>query len=110
DALALHGDADTLAIGLTAHLHAGADHVCVQAIDEDPMPTYGAIAQSMGLCGPWHDPDDQWCHLGCLFVRWRAQEPQLRGGDHRCLSPILRSMPRCWTGPRRASLPTRPST
>jgi len=49
DALALHGDADTLAIGLTAHLHAGADHVCVQAIDEDPMPTYGAIAQSMGL-------------------------------------------------------------
>lgn len=47
DALALHGDPDTIATGITAHLDAGADHVCVQAIGEDPLPTYRALAESM---------------------------------------------------------------
>lgn len=47
DALAVHGDAETVAAGLTAHLDAGADHVCLQALseDNDPLPTYRALAQ-----------------------------------------------------------------
>lgn len=51
DVLALHGDAETIAIGITAHLEAGADHVCIQAIDADPLPTYRAIAEAMQLGG-----------------------------------------------------------
>jgi probable F420-dependent oxidoreductase len=45
DALALHGDAETLARGITAHLDAGADHVCVQVLGEDPVPGYRALAE-----------------------------------------------------------------
>lgn len=47
DALAVHGDAAALARGLSAHLDAGADHVCVQVLpaDADPLPTYRAIAE-----------------------------------------------------------------
>lgn len=47
DALALHGDAETVATGITAHLDAGANHVCVQAIGDDPLPTYRALAEAM---------------------------------------------------------------
>lgn len=47
DALALHGDADTIAAGLTAHLDSGADHVCVQVLDDDPLPGYRALAGAM---------------------------------------------------------------
>ncbi|OZM71425.1 LLM class F420-dependent oxidoreductase [Amycolatopsis antarctica] len=46
DALALHGDAATVAGGVRAHLDAGADHVNVQVlpIDADPLPGYRALA------------------------------------------------------------------
>lgn len=44
DALALHGDAETIARGLTAHVEAGADHVTVQVLDTDPLPAYRALA------------------------------------------------------------------
>ncbi|WP_298182445.1 LLM class F420-dependent oxidoreductase [Saccharomonospora sp.] len=51
DALAVHGDADTIVRGVRAHLDAGADHVCVQVLpmDIDPLPAYRAIADAMGL-------------------------------------------------------------
>ncbi|HVV09665.1 LLM class F420-dependent oxidoreductase [Amycolatopsis sp.] len=45
DALALHGSAAEIAAGITAHLDAGADQVCVQVLDEDPLPGYRAVAQ-----------------------------------------------------------------
>ncbi len=45
DALALHGDAQTVATGVKAHLDAGADHVCVQVLGEDPRPGYRALAE-----------------------------------------------------------------
>jgi probable F420-dependent oxidoreductase len=45
DALALHGDAETIARGITAHLDAGADHVCVQALGPDPLATHRALAE-----------------------------------------------------------------
>jgi probable F420-dependent oxidoreductase len=44
DALALHGDAETVARGVTAHLEAGADHVCVQVLGGDPLGGYRALA------------------------------------------------------------------
>ncbi len=44
DALALHGDAETIARGLTAHVEAGADHVNIQVLDHDPLPVYRALA------------------------------------------------------------------
>lgn len=49
DALAIHGDAATVARGLRAHLDAGADHVCAQVLpsDLDPRPAYQAIAEAM---------------------------------------------------------------
>ncbi|HEX5119015.1 MAG TPA: LLM class F420-dependent oxidoreductase [Pseudonocardiaceae bacterium] len=45
DALAIHGDGETLAAGVTAHLDAGADHVCIQALGPDPLPAYRAVAE-----------------------------------------------------------------
>jgi probable F420-dependent oxidoreductase len=45
DDLALHGDAETVARGVTAHLDAGADHVAVQVLGEDPRPGYEALAK-----------------------------------------------------------------
>jgi probable F420-dependent oxidoreductase len=45
DALAVHGDGETLAAGVTAHLDAGADHVCIQALGPDPLPAYRAVAE-----------------------------------------------------------------
>jgi probable F420-dependent oxidoreductase len=47
DALALHGDAETIARGLTAHFDAGADHVSVQVLNEDPWPAYRALAEAL---------------------------------------------------------------
>ncbi|MPY95008.1 MAG: TIGR03620 family F420-dependent LLM class oxidoreductase [Acidimicrobiia bacterium] len=44
DALALHGDAQTISLGITAHLDAGADHVCIQALGPDPLATHRALA------------------------------------------------------------------
>jgi hypothetical protein len=31
--------------GVTAHLDAGADHVCIQALGPDPLPAYRAVAE-----------------------------------------------------------------
>ena len=45
DALALHGDAETISRGITAHLDAGADHVCIQALGPDPLATHRALAK-----------------------------------------------------------------
>ena len=45
DALAVHGDAETVARGITAHLDAGADHVPVQVLGDDPVPAYRALAE-----------------------------------------------------------------
>jgi probable F420-dependent oxidoreductase len=47
DALVLHGSVDEIAAGLRAHLDAGADHVGVQVLDDDPMPAYEALAGSL---------------------------------------------------------------
>ena len=47
DALALHGDAATIARGLAAHLEAGADQVIVQVLNEDPWPVYRALASEL---------------------------------------------------------------
>lgn len=44
DALALHGDAETIARGLNAHLEAGADHITIQVLDQDLLPAYRALA------------------------------------------------------------------
>jgi len=49
DALAIHGDGEALARGVTAHLDAGADHVAVQVLAKDPLPALRAIAASLGL-------------------------------------------------------------
>ncbi len=44
DALAVHGDAETVARGVTAHIEAGADHVNIQVLNSDPLPVYRALA------------------------------------------------------------------
>jgi probable F420-dependent oxidoreductase len=49
DALAVHGDADALGRGVTAHLDAGADHVAVQVLNPDPMPALRALAGTLKL-------------------------------------------------------------
>lgn len=52
DALVVHGDAAAVAAGLTAHLDAGADHVCVQVLTApgaDPLPDLRALAEALDL-------------------------------------------------------------
>jgi len=49
DALVVHGDAQALGRGVTAHLDAGADHVAVQVLGSDPRPALRALAGSLGL-------------------------------------------------------------
>jgi probable F420-dependent oxidoreductase len=52
DALVVHGDSATVAAGVTAHLDAGADHVCVQLLTApgtDPLPDLRALATAFGL-------------------------------------------------------------
>jgi probable F420-dependent oxidoreductase len=49
DALVVHGDAQALGRGVTAHLDAGADHVAVQVLGPDPRPALRALASSLGL-------------------------------------------------------------
>jgi probable F420-dependent oxidoreductase len=53
DELAVHGDVATVTAGLTAHLDAGADHVCAQVlpIDADPLPALRDIAEALNLPG-----------------------------------------------------------
>lgn len=47
DDLALHGDPGTVARGITAHLDAGADHVCVQLLGDDLRAGYRALAAEL---------------------------------------------------------------
>ncbi|MBO0826702.1 MAG: LLM class F420-dependent oxidoreductase [Streptosporangiales bacterium] len=49
DALAVHGDTETVARGVNAHLDAGADHVTIQALaaDDDPLPAYRELAAAL---------------------------------------------------------------
>ena len=47
DALALHGDAATIAAGLREHFEAGADQVIIQVLNEDPWPAYRALASEL---------------------------------------------------------------
>ena len=52
DALVAHGGPAEIAAQLTRHLDAGADHVCLQLITEepvDPLPGYRALAPALGL-------------------------------------------------------------
>jgi probable F420-dependent oxidoreductase len=52
DALAAHGSATEIATRLTAHLDAGADHVCLQlltALGADPVDSYRQIADALPL-------------------------------------------------------------
>ena len=49
DALVLHGDAEAIARGITAHLDAGADHVAIQVLDPDPRPALRALAGQLQL-------------------------------------------------------------
>jgi probable F420-dependent oxidoreductase len=52
DALAVHGDAATVAAGLTAHLDAGADHVCAQILVGDRAdyePALRSLAAALEL-------------------------------------------------------------
>jgi probable F420-dependent oxidoreductase len=54
DALVVHGDATDVAAGLTAHLDAGADHVCLQLLTApgtDPLPDLRALAAALQLEG-----------------------------------------------------------
>jgi probable F420-dependent oxidoreductase len=47
DALVLHGDAETVARGLRAHLEAGADHISIQVLGGDLIPAYRALAEAL---------------------------------------------------------------
>ena len=52
DALAVHGDAATVAAGLTAHLDAGADHICAQVLVGDVaeyIPALTSLAEALRL-------------------------------------------------------------
>jgi probable F420-dependent oxidoreductase len=49
DALAVHGDETAVTRGVTAHLDAGADHVAVQVLNEDPLPALRAISAQLQL-------------------------------------------------------------
>jgi probable F420-dependent oxidoreductase len=47
DALAPHGDAEAIASAARAHLEAGADHIAVQILGDDPRPGYRAVADHL---------------------------------------------------------------
>ena len=51
DELVLHGTAEEIAAGLRAHLEAGADHVSVHALGDDPMATLRPVALELELKG-----------------------------------------------------------
>jgi probable F420-dependent oxidoreductase len=48
DELVLHGSPDVIADGLRRHLDAGASHVCVQVIGDDPLGGYRKLAPFLG--------------------------------------------------------------
>lgn len=45
DALVLHGTPAEVGTGLRAHLEAGANHVGIQVLDDDPLPAYESLAE-----------------------------------------------------------------
>jgi probable F420-dependent oxidoreductase len=47
DALVLHGTVEYVAAGLTAHIEAGADHVGIQVIGDDPLQAYRELAEAL---------------------------------------------------------------
>jgi len=47
DAIVAHGDLDALTGRVRAHLDSGADHVCVQVLNEDPVPVLRGIAAAL---------------------------------------------------------------
>ena len=52
DAVVAHGPAEQVAARLTAHLDAGADHVCIQLLTRsgaDPVPQYAELSRALGL-------------------------------------------------------------
>ena len=47
DAVVLHGETKTIAEGLRAHLDAGANHVCIQALGGDLSADHAALAEAL---------------------------------------------------------------
>lgn len=47
DALVLHGDAARISAGIRAHVEAGADHVCIHSLRDDPMDEYRQLAAEL---------------------------------------------------------------
>jgi probable F420-dependent oxidoreductase len=47
DALVRHGTVEDVAAGLTAHIEAGADHVAIQVLGDDPPETYRELAEAL---------------------------------------------------------------
>ncbi|MGW3470136.1 LLM class F420-dependent oxidoreductase [Saccharopolyspora sp. NPDC000995] len=47
DAVALHGTTVEIAEGINAHLDAGANHVSIQALGDDPLASYRALAEAL---------------------------------------------------------------
>ena len=47
DAVVGHGDAEALVARVRAHLATGADHVCVQVLNDDPLPALRALARAI---------------------------------------------------------------
>jgi probable F420-dependent oxidoreductase len=47
DALVLHGTVEEVAAGLTAHLEAGADHVAIQVLGDEPLAMYRELSQAL---------------------------------------------------------------
>ncbi len=47
DALVLHGEPEEIAAGVHSHIEAGADHVAVQTLGEDPIGTYRTLAEAL---------------------------------------------------------------
>jgi len=45
DAVVAYGDAEAIAARVQAHLAGGADHVCVQVLNEDPLPALRELAR-----------------------------------------------------------------
>ena len=47
DAVVAHGDVAALTARVQAHLAGGADHVCVQVLNEDPLPALRELAHAI---------------------------------------------------------------
>jgi alkanesulfonate monooxygenase SsuD/methylene tetrahydromethanopterin reductase-like flavin-dependent oxidoreductase (luciferase family) len=47
DALVLHGTVEDVAAGLVAHQEAGADHVGIQVLGDQPLESYRELARAL---------------------------------------------------------------